>query len=159
MDDFYRIYIGKGGVILKRVDVVSALIHDNKGNILIVKNIKGDSFYWGLPGGAVEEGETLEQAVIREVKEETGYNIVITGLSSLREIFFSERGHHALIVTFFAKVIDGEINIKDPDNDIAEVKWADIQTAKDLMPSLFESLRINSEINKTLAFYKFEGIR
>ncbi|SFS76095.1 8-oxo-dGTP diphosphatase [Paenibacillus sp. BC26] len=145
---------------MKRVDVASALIEDNSGNILIVKNKKGDSFYWGLPGGAVERGETLEQAVIREVKEETGFNIVVTGLNSVREMYFSETEHHAVIVTFIAKVVSGTIDIlNDPDNDIAEVKWANIETVKQLMPSLFDMLKINSEANKTLAFYAFEGVK
>lgn len=144
---------------MKRVDVASALIKDESGNILIVKNIKGDSFYWGLPGGAVEEGETLEQAVIREVKEETGLNILVSGLNSVREMFFSETGHHAIIFTFIANVIDGVLDINDPDNDIAEVQWANIDEAKKLMPALFDMLKINSDINKTLAFYAFEGIK
>ncbi|MGG2091692.1 NUDIX hydrolase [Bacillus sp. S13(2024)] len=142
---------------MKRVNVVSAFIQDDDGNILIVKNIKGDSFYWSLPGGAVEGEETLEQAVIREVKEETGFNIVVTGLSSVREVFFEERGHHALIITFHTKIIDGEININDPDHDIVEVRWANSETVKEIMPSLFERLKINSDSNKTLAFYAFEG--
>ncbi|MBG9654090.1 NUDIX hydrolase [Cytobacillus firmus] len=142
-----------------RVDVASALINDENGNILLVKNIKDDSFYWGPPGGAVEKGETLEQAVIREVREETGFNIEVTGLNSIREVFFTEKEHHALIVTFFAKIIDGQINIIDPDNEISEVKWVDYQTAKELMPFLFEKLRVDSDNNKTLAFYEFEGIR
>ncbi|MGG0240989.1 NUDIX hydrolase [Bacillus rhizoplanae] len=144
---------------MERVNVVSALIYDDNENILIVKNIKGDSFYWSLPGGAVEGEETLEQAIIREVKEETGFKIVITGLSSVREMFFEERDHHALIITFHAKIIDGEININDPDNDIIEVKWADSEMVNELMPSLYERLKINSDINKTLAFYAFEGIK
>lgn len=144
---------------MERVNVVSALIYDDNENILIVKNIKGDSFYWSLPGGAVEGEETLEQAIIREVKEETGFNVVVTGLSSVREMFFEERGHHALIITFHAKIIDGEININDPDNDIVEVRWANSERVNELMPSLYERLKINSDINKTLAFYAFEGIK
>ncbi|MGG0186531.1 NUDIX domain-containing protein [Bacillus rhizoplanae] len=144
---------------MERVNVVSALIYDDNENILIVKNIKGDSFYWSLPGGAVEGEETLEQAIIREVKEETGFNVVVTGLSSVREMFFEERGHHALIITFHAKIIDGEININDPDNDIVEVRWANSESVKELMPSLFERLKINSDSNKTLAFYAFEGTK
>ncbi|PEZ03944.1 NUDIX domain-containing protein [Bacillus sp. AFS018417] len=144
---------------MERVNVVSALIYDDNENILIVKNIKGDSFYWSLPGGAVEGEETLEQAIIREVKEETGFKVVVTGLSSVREMFFEERGHHALIITFHAKIIDGEININDPDNDIVEVRWANSERVNELMPSLYERLKINSDINKTLAFYAFEGIK
>ncbi|BBH22606.1 DNA mismatch repair protein MutT [Paenibacillus baekrokdamisoli] len=142
---------------MKRVGVASALITDDDGNLLVVKNVKGDSCYWSLPGGAVEEGETLEQAVIREVKEETGFNIAISGLSSLREMFFTQTGHHAFFVSFFAKVIDGKMDIHDPDNDIAEVRWVDIQTAGELMPSLMEKLKINSATNKSSAFYAFEG--
>ncbi|WP_440603916.1 NUDIX domain-containing protein [Bacillus sp. GB_SG_008] len=144
---------------MERVNVVSALIYDDNENILIVKNIKGDSFYWSLPGGAVEGEETLEQAIIREVKEETGFNVVVTGLSSVREMFFEERGHHALIITFHTKIIDGEININDPDNDIIEVRWADSERVNELMPSLYERLKINSDTNKTPAFYAFEGTK
>jgi 8-oxo-dGTP diphosphatase len=144
---------------LKRVDVVSALIKDDAGNILIVKNTKGNSSYWGPPGGAVEEGETLEQAVIREVKEETGFSIIISGLSSVREMFFADAGNHALIVTFFAKIVDGEININDPDNDITEVKWVNDEMVKELMPNLFDLLKINFDSNKSLAFYAFEGVK
>lgn len=77
-------------------------------------------------------------------------------LSDIRKTI-KERGHHVLFITFNAKIIDGEININDPDNDIAEVRWADSQSAKELMPSLFERLKINSDINKTLAFYAIEG--
>jgi 8-oxo-dGTP diphosphatase len=146
-----------GGVLLKRVDVACALIHDEHGNILVVKNVRNGSFYWELPGGAVEEGETLEHAAIREVKEETGYDIAVTGLSSLREMYFTARGHHALIVTFFAKITDGEIDIQDPDNDIVEVRWVDIPTAHELLPSLAERLKIKSDIDKDSAFYAFEG--
>ncbi|WP_353049722.1 NUDIX hydrolase [Exiguobacterium sp. s193] len=50
---------------LKRIDVASALIHDENGNILLVKNVKGDFFYWSPPGGAAEKDETLEQAVVK----------------------------------------------------------------------------------------------
>lgn len=86
---------------MKRVDVASALIFDNsKEKVLLVRNKKGETSYWSPPGGAVEKGETLHQAAIREIKEETGYDIVVDKLNSVREVFFSESGHHALIFTF-----------------------------------------------------------
>ncbi|KQL48502.1 DNA mismatch repair protein MutT [Brevibacillus choshinensis] len=144
---------------MKRVDVVSAILTNESGQILIVKNRKGDSFYWGPPGGAVEVGETLEQAVVREVKEETGYDIRVGGLSSVREVLFEERGHHVLFFTFFAQIIDDEIQINDPDDDIAEVMWADFPKAKELMPFLVEALKLETESEKALPFYAFEGTR
>lgn len=142
---------------MKRVGVVSAIIYDDNGNLLIVKNMEGDSYYWGVPGGAVETGETLEQAVVREVKEETGFAVVITGLSSLREKFFLKRQHHVLFTTFFARVIGGELAINDPDNDITEVKWVDVQKAQEMMPFLFGALRLDSGLDSAGAFYAYEG--
>lgn len=74
-------------------------------------------------------------------------------------MLFEERGHHALIITFHAKIIDGEININDPDNDIVEVRWANSETVKELMPSLFEMLKMNCDKENIQAFYAFEGTK
>ncbi|PCK20782.1 NUDIX domain-containing protein [Bacillus pumilus] len=138
---------------MKRVDVVSAMIYDVEENILMVKNVKG---YWEIPGGAVEKGEHLHQAVIREVREETGYVVKVNELHSVREAFFQDKMHHALIFTFFAEIIGGEMNILDPDHDIEEVKWVSTQAAGKLNPQLFRMLKLKKQ---THAFYKFEGNR
>lgn len=143
----------EGRNTLKRIDVASALIHDENGNILLVKNVRGDSFYWSPPGGAVEEDETLKQAVIREVKEETGLKV------KSPVCIPSEKGHHALIITFIVKIIGGSMNIIDPDHEVTEVRWLDYQTAKELIPSLLEMLRLDAEMDKTPVFYAFEGVR
>ena len=69
---------------MRRVDVASVLIFDDSRDfILMVRNKSGNSSYWSLPGGAVEPGETLEQAAKRESKEETGLEIEIIDLYSL----------------------------------------------------------------------------
>ncbi|WLP58339.1 NUDIX hydrolase [Bacillus pumilus] len=138
---------------MKRVDVVSVIINDEAENILMVKNVKG---YWGLPGGAVEKGEHLHQAVIREVKEETGYICKVNELHSVREAFFQDKKHHALIITFFAEIIGGEMNILDSDHDIEEVKWVSSQTFQKLNPKLYHMLKLNQQ---TQAFYDFDGNR
>ncbi|MFE5323440.1 NUDIX hydrolase [Paenibacillus sp. NPDC056579] len=126
-----------------RVNVACALIFDSSNEkILMVRNQKGDSSYWSIPGGAVEEGETLEQAAIREAKEESGYDIEIAGLYSVREALFEERGHHAIMFTFLANIVGGDMSILDPDNDIEEVRWMDLHTANELMPYLPDTLKI-----------------
>jgi 8-oxo-dGTP diphosphatase len=147
----------RGEYILRRVDVASALIFDETlENVLMVRNKRGDSSDWSLPGGAVEPGETLEQAVIRETKEEAGVDIEIEGLHSVREVFFTEVRHHALIFAFKSKIIKGELESFDPDNEILEVKWVDVSTANEILAELPVPLIIKPE-NKHMARYSFHG--
>lgn len=116
---------------MKRVDVAYAFIYkENEKQLLMVNNQGGG---WSLPGGAVEQGETLEQAVIRETKEETGLTVEVDKVVAVNEAFFEKKGHHALFITFNARIIGGEISIQD-EEEISEIKWVDIQTANDLMP-------------------------
>ncbi|WP_078433731.1 NUDIX hydrolase [Metabacillus halosaccharovorans] len=116
---------------MKRVDVTYVLLFDEQEkNVLMVKN-KGDHFsYYTLPGGAVEPEETLAEAAIREVKEETGLDVEIDGVFSVSEAFFEERGHHAIFFTFRGKIIGGDINISMPD-EIEEITWMDSQEAEE----------------------------
>jgi ADP-ribose pyrophosphatase YjhB (NUDIX family) len=53
----------------------SAVVVDDEGRILLQR--RSDSGNWALPGGAMDIGETLAQSVIREVKEETGFDVRI----------------------------------------------------------------------------------
>ncbi len=52
----------------------SAIIVDNRG-ILMIHRIKNGVEYYVLPGGGVEEGETIEEAIVREIVEETSLNV------------------------------------------------------------------------------------
>ncbi len=56
--------------------VVRAVIFD-EDDVILLKRIKKDETYYAFPGGGVEEGETNEQAVIREAKEETGLDVAV----------------------------------------------------------------------------------
>jgi ADP-ribose pyrophosphatase YjhB (NUDIX family) len=60
------------------VVATSAVVVDGRGRILMQR--RADSGHWALPGGAMEMNESLTDSVVREVKEETGYDIEVTGL-------------------------------------------------------------------------------
>ena len=115
---------------MKRVDVAYVLLFDeDEQSVLLVKN-KGDGpSYYTLPGGAVEQGETLQEAAIREVKEETGLEVKLDGIFTVSEAFFEERGHHAIFFTFIGRIIGGEITILFPE-EIEEVTWISLDLAE-----------------------------
>jgi 8-oxo-dGTP diphosphatase len=124
--------------------------------MLLVKNRNGNSFYWSFPGGGVENDETLEQAVVREVREETGFSVRVEGLYSVREMFFESRNEHALVFTFHSKIIDGEIQISDPDDEILDVTWMDINEAHERMPYIPRHFTLHETDIKS-AYYYFHG--
>ncbi|WP_339149234.1 MULTISPECIES: NUDIX hydrolase [unclassified Sutcliffiella] len=115
---------------MKRVDVAYVLLLDEiSGKILIVKNTGPKGSYYTLPGGAVEPGETLQLAAVREVKEETGLDVEVNGILTVMEAFFEVKGHHAIFFVFKGEVIGGEIEINMPE-EIEEVVWMDVEEAE-----------------------------
>ena len=77
-----------------------------------------------LPGGGVEAGETLREAVIREVVEETGLAIEPLALAGYREAIARDRdgkvARHFVILPFAARSLGGEIVLND---ELAEAHW------------------------------------
>lgn len=69
------------------VVAVSAFVQDDEGRILLIRRTDNDLY--ALPGGGVELGETMTQAVHREVMEETGIEVEVTGLIGI----FSDPEH------------------------------------------------------------------
>jgi 8-oxo-dGTP diphosphatase len=109
---------------------VSAAIF-REGKVLLVRRARspGHGFY-SLPGGRVEFGETLHQALTREVDEETGLKIDIIGLAGWREVLPSGLGGgHYLIMSFAARWRAGEPRLNDEHDDF---KWLSPDALGDL---------------------------
>ncbi|TDC54830.1 NUDIX domain-containing protein [Actinomadura sp. KC345] len=60
------------------VPSVNVVVENDNGEILLIRRTDNDN--WALPGGAIDLGESVTQAAIRETKEETGIDVKITGL-------------------------------------------------------------------------------
>jgi ADP-ribose pyrophosphatase YjhB (NUDIX family) len=103
---------------------VSAAIF-RAGRVLIVRRgpppLQG---IYTLPGGGVEVGETLEEAIAREVREETGLAIEPLALAGYREVIVRDAAgkieRHFVILPFAARYLAGEIALNA---ELAEAKW------------------------------------
>lgn len=71
------------------VPAVSAIVTDQARRILLI--LRTDNGYWSIPGGGVTPGESVKDAVAREVKEETGIDCEVTGLVGI----YSDPNHVA----------------------------------------------------------------
>jgi ADP-ribose pyrophosphatase YjhB (NUDIX family) len=97
---------------LPRLLVVALVFIRREDSLLMVKQDYG-ARYWSLPGGIVEPGESLDEAAIREVREETGLEVRIRRVVGL----YSKPNEGALAVTFDAEVVGGSLN--SPTDEIA----------------------------------------
>jgi ADP-ribose pyrophosphatase YjhB (NUDIX family) len=111
--------------------VSGAIFRD--GKVLLVRRARspGKGFY-SLPGGRVEHGESLHEALKREVDEETGLRIDIVGLAGWREVLpGNSGGGHYVIMSFAARWAAQEVTLNDEHDDF---KW--------LVPGDFGDLRL-----------------
>jgi 8-oxo-dGTP pyrophosphatase MutT (NUDIX family) len=105
---------------------VSAVIFDRRGRLLLQQ--RSDGGQWGLPGGSVEIGESLHDAVIREVSEETGLTVVpgrLIGLYSSPEFqivrYPDGNAWHYVSACFECRVRSGTLTTCD---ETLALEWA-----------------------------------
>jgi len=102
-----------------------------RGDMVVLIKRKYDPFKgcWAIPGGFVEYGETVDDAVVREAKEETGLEVEIEGLVGVYSDPARDPRGHVVSVCFLCKAVGGELIAETDAEDVGEFE---IDELKDL---------------------------
>ena len=106
--------------IRPQIAVSAAIFRD--GKVLLTRRARSPAKgFYSLPGGRVEFGESLHQALAREIDEETGLDIDIIGLAGWREVLPAAAGAgHYLIMSFAARWVAREPVLND---ELDDYRW------------------------------------
>jgi len=107
---------------------VGAVIVQNGKILLVKRGVEPAKNLWSIPGGMVELGEKVQDALIREVKEECGLKVEIMKLIDVVDsITVNEEGRvkfHFVILDFLAKVKGGTLK---PADDVLDARWIPLE--------------------------------
>ena len=140
----------KGKVLVSACAIIEDKVHE----VLLI--YEGDMPYhkwWVMPGGYVKPDETIEQAVVREVAEETGLQVTPAEMIGVFEDFLSENNEpvHHVILAYKATVVGGRI-IFSP--EATAYKWLSVTEAinSSEIPDVFKRILENSRKKSTKRF-------
>lgn len=130
---------------MKTVRVVAAVIRDNDRILATARGYGEYKGWWEFPGGKIEEGESPEQALIREIREELGVEIEIHDLIDI--IDYDYETFHLHMNCYWATVVRGELQLLEHEaarwldaSNIESVDWlpADLAVLPKIAAELVE---------------------
>ncbi|MCA0971821.1 NUDIX domain-containing protein [Halobacillus litoralis] len=127
----------------KHIVSVAACITNEKGEVLLVKNEHRDDTY-EIPGGRMECGETLDQAVKREILEETGVEVNITGITGV----YQNLTLGVVCIVFKGEYVSGELSIQP--GETQEVRFEEVTetTLNNLITKEHFRVRLKDALNQ-----------
>lgn len=106
----------------KTINVVAALIRDGKRVFATARGYGNYKGWWEFPGGKVEPGESPEDALVREIREELDSEISVDEYISTIEYDYPE--FHLSMRCYWCSLISGDLVLKEAE----DAKWLDVET-------------------------------
>ena len=107
---------------------VGGVLFDGDRVLLVKRGKEPGLGQWSIPGGVVQVGETLKEAVVREVREETHLEVEAVGLAKVMERIFRDPdgrvAYHYVLVDFLCRRLGGTLQA---DSDAQEARWVPLQ--------------------------------
>ena len=138
---------------MKQIEVVAAIIHDNKGRIFVTQRGYGEyKDWWEFPGGKMEAGEMPEEALKREIREELETRIVVERL--VETVEWDYPTFHLTMHCYLCHVECGHLELKEHEaakwlnkDELESVNWlpADWELVRKLDKELEEESMIAAE--------------
>ena len=129
------------------VPSVNVVVENDRGQILLIRRSDNDN--WALPGGAIDLGESMIHAAVRETLEETGISCEVTGLVGIytdpKHIIFYTSNNEArqeFSILLVARAVGGE---PTPSSESTEVIWCE--------PAEAEQLTMDASMRRRLGHY------
>jgi 8-oxo-dGTP pyrophosphatase MutT (NUDIX family) len=127
------------------VPAVTAVVRNDDGQVLLIE--RTDNGLWALPGGAQDVGESIVDAVVREVLEETGVRVEVTGISGIysdpKHVIAYDDGEvrQEFSLCFHARPVRGALR---PSSESRQVHWVE--------PGHLDSLNIHPSMRRRIDY-------
>jgi ADP-ribose pyrophosphatase YjhB (NUDIX family) len=132
------------------VPSVNVVVVNDVGEILMIRRTDNDN--WAVPGGAIDLGESVGQAAVRETREESGVECEITGIVGIYSdpkhvILYTSNGEarQEFSIVLTARPLSGQ---PTPSSESSEVRWVSVSEVRDLTMDRSMRIRINDYLDR-----------
>jgi len=127
------------------VSVLGITMNDKNEMLLVKQKTLPLRGWWLLPGGHVRFGETIKDAIVREVREETGLQVRVSKLLGVFDVIDENGEYHYITVVFQCKLTGGQIKAG---SDAVDVGWFNIDKVDEIQQDLKRILKATGFLSR-----------